>query len=109
MGGILLLASVLLEMGLAGILAALFLSVSSVGIVGTTSFSLAMQNQKKNSRQCFGFNWLASLHIRITNGSLVGLGSGESPLPMGIVMVSCHVIAMCAYLLLARRGLRRVA
>lgn len=40
---------------------------------------------------------------------LVGLGSGESPLPMGIVMVSCHVIAMFAYLLLARRGLRRVA
>ncbi|WP_404826730.1 multidrug effflux MFS transporter [Peribacillus frigoritolerans] len=108
-GGILLLASVLLEMGLAGILPALFLSVSSVGIVGTTSFSLAMQNQKKTAGSASALIGLLPFILGSLMAPLVGLGSGESPLPMGIVMVSCHVIAMCAYLLLARRGLRRVA
>lgn len=44
-GGILLLLTVLVGGGLIPILICLFAVVSSVGIVGATSFSLAMQDQ----------------------------------------------------------------
>ncbi|MFE4239265.1 multidrug effflux MFS transporter [Peribacillus butanolivorans] len=108
-GGILLLSSILLEIGLAGILIALFFSVSSVGIVGTTSFSLSMQNQKKTAGSASALIGLLPFILGSLMAPLVGLGSGDSPLPMGIVMVSCHVIAMLAYLVLARRGLKRLA
>ncbi|MEK4535103.1 multidrug effflux MFS transporter [Peribacillus sp. FSL K6-1552] len=108
-GGILLLSSILLEIGLAGILIALFFSVSSVGIVGTTSFSLSMHNQKKTAGSASALIGLLPFILGSLMAPLVGLGSGDSPLPMGIVMVSCHVIAMLAYLVLARRGLKRLA
>ncbi|MFD4815566.1 multidrug effflux MFS transporter [Peribacillus butanolivorans] len=108
-GGILLLSSILLEIGLAGILIALFFSVSSVGIVGTTSFSLSMQNQKKTAGSASALIGLLPFILGSLMAPLVGLGSGDSPLPMGIVMVSCHVIAMLAYLILARRGLKGLA
>jgi DHA1 family bicyclomycin/chloramphenicol resistance-like MFS transporter len=68
-----------------------------------------MQNQKKTAGSASALIGLLPFILGSLMAPLVGLGSGESPLPMGIVMVSCHVIAMCAYLLLARRGLRRVA
>ncbi|MFB7638680.1 multidrug effflux MFS transporter [Peribacillus butanolivorans] len=108
-GGILLLSSILLEIGLAGILIALFFSVSSVGIVGTTSFSLSMQNQKKTAGSASALIGLLPFILGSLMAPLVGLGSGDSPLPMGIVMVSCHAIAMLAYLVLARRGLKGLA
>ncbi|MFD4929318.1 multidrug effflux MFS transporter [Peribacillus butanolivorans] len=108
-GGILLLSSILLEIGLAGILIALFFSVSSVGIVGTISFSLSMQNQKKTAGSASALIGLLPFILGSLMAPLVGLGSGDSPLSMGIVMVSCHVIAMLAYLVLARRGLKRLA
>ncbi|MGE7764180.1 multidrug effflux MFS transporter [Peribacillus sp. NPDC096540] len=109
LGGALLLSSILLEIGLAGILIALFFSVSSVGIVGTTSFSLSMQNQKKTAGSASALIGLLPFILGSLMAPLVGLGSGDSPLPMGIVMVSCHVIAMLAYQVLARRGLKRLA
>lgn len=108
-GGSLLLSSILLNIGLAGILIALFFSVSSVGIVGTTSFSLSMQNQKKTAGSASALIGLLPFILGSLMAPLVGLGSGDSPLPMGIVMVSCHGIAMLAYLVLARRGLKGLA
>ncbi|TGU45701.1 MFS transporter, partial [Mesorhizobium sp. M00.F.Ca.ET.186.01.1.1] len=47
LGGITLLAMILLDAGLVAVLVPLFFVVSSVGIVGATGFSLAMQNQSK--------------------------------------------------------------
>ncbi|WP_285769391.1 multidrug effflux MFS transporter [Peribacillus sp. SI8-4] len=108
-GGVFLIASVFFEIGLAGILIALFLSVSSVGIVGTTSFSLAMQNQKKTAGSASALIGLLPFILGSLMAPLVGLGSGDSPMPMGIVMVSCQAIAMLAYFMLARRGLKQMA
>ncbi|MCK1992800.1 multidrug effflux MFS transporter [Peribacillus muralis] len=108
-GGVFLITSVFFEFGLAGIVLALFVSVSSVGIVGTTSFSLAMQNQKKTAGSASALIGLLPFILGSLMAPLVGLGSGDSPLPMGIVMVSCHIIAMLAYFMLARRGLSQGA
>jgi DHA1 family bicyclomycin/chloramphenicol resistance-like MFS transporter len=48
-GGILLLASGMFHWGLYIIIPALFLVVSSVGIIATTTSSLALQNQGKSA------------------------------------------------------------
>lgn len=101
-GGTFLLMSIILGMGLAGILFALFLSVSSVGIVGTTSFALAMQDQKKTAGSASALIGLLPFVLGSLMAPLVGIGGADSPLAMGVVMIGCHVIAMSAYLLLAR-------
>ncbi|WP_407407715.1 multidrug effflux MFS transporter [Peribacillus sp.] len=106
-GGIILLMSIILGVGIAGILIALFLSVSSVGIVGTTSFALAMQDQGKTAGSASALIGLLPFVLGSLMAPLVGIGGGDSPLPMGIVMVSCHVIAMSSYLFIARGGLRK--
>ena len=105
-GGIILLMSIILGVGIAGILIALFLSVSSVGIVGTTSFALAMQDQGKTAGSASALIGLLPFVLGSLMAPLVGIGGGDSPLPMGIVMVSCHVIAMSSYLFIARGGSR---
>lgn len=107
-GGIFLLLSIILGMGLAGILFALFLSVSSVGIVGTTSFALAMQDQKKTAGSASALIGLLPFVLGSLMAPLVGIGGADSPLAMGVVMLGCHVIAMSAYLLLARGRKGRV-
>lgn len=101
-GGICLLISIILGVGIAGILIALFLSVSSVGIVGTTSFALAMQDQKKTAGSASALIGLLPFVLGSLMAPLVGIGGDDSPLPMAIVMVSCHVIAMSSYLFIAR-------
>ncbi|MGE7602102.1 multidrug effflux MFS transporter [Peribacillus sp. NPDC097675] len=106
-GGIFLLVSIILGVGNAGILIALFLSVSSVGIVGTTSFALAMQDQKKTAGSASALIGLFPFVLGSFMAPLVGIGGDDSPLPMGIVMVSCHVIAMSSYLFIARGGMRK--
>ena len=106
-GGILLLISIMLDVGIIGILLALFLSVSSVGIVGTTSFALAMQDQEKTAGSASALIGLLPFVLGSLMAPLVGIGGGDSPLPMGIVMVSCHVIAMSSYLFIARGGVRK--
>ena len=108
-GGILLLISIMLDVGIIGILLALFLSVSSVGIVGTTSFALAMQDQEKTAGSASALIGLLPFVLGSLMAPLVGIGGGDSPLPMGIVMVSCHVIAMSSYLFIARGGVRKSA
>lgn len=50
-GGLSLLLTILLGIGLIGVLCSLFLVVSSVGVVSTTGFSLAMRNQNKLQEQ----------------------------------------------------------
>ncbi len=105
-GGLLLVIMLALGVGLAGILPALFLVVSSVGVISTTCFSLAMQSQGNNAGSASALLGLMPFIFGSIMAPLVGIGNGQSAWPMGIIILSCEVIAVMAYLVLSRRDKR---
>ena len=82
----------------------LFFVVSSVGIVNTTVFSLAMQNQSANAGSASALLGLLPFLLGATVAPLVGLGGGKTALPMGLVIAACALIALGAYVVLIRRN-----
>ncbi|MBO9128994.1 multidrug effflux MFS transporter [Bacillus sp. 165] len=103
-GGLSLLASIVIGMGLAGILVSLFFVVSSVGIVSTTSFALAMQNQKHNAGSAAALLGVIPFVSGSIVAPLVGLAGSGTALPMGIVIACCDIGALICYTLLVRRN-----
>jgi len=106
-GGLILLAGILLDAGLSSVLIGLFLSVSSVGIVGTTSFALAMENQRSHAGSAAALLGLIPFVLGAIVAPLVGLGGEDSPLPMGIVMLASQIIAVLSYFVVARPMLKK--
>ncbi|WP_379130217.1 multidrug effflux MFS transporter [Paenibacillus sp. sgz500958] len=103
-GAVLLLVTVAAGGGLALLLICLFAVVSSVGMVGTTSFSLAMQDQGETAGSAAALLGLLPLLLGGCVAPLVGLGSGETALPMALVMASAGLCSIGAYTLLVRGG-----
>lgn len=90
--------------GLIPILICLFAVVSSVGIVGATSFSLAMQDQGEAAGSASALIGLLPLLLGSCVAPLVGLGGVDSALPMAIVIACTGVLSILSYFLLVRRG-----
>ncbi|MEK4463194.1 multidrug effflux MFS transporter [Paenibacillus sp. FSL H8-0315] len=103
MGGVLLLLTILIGGGLIPILICLFAVVSSVGIVGATSFSLAMQDQGEAAGSASALIGLIPLLLGSCVAPLVGLGGVDSALPMAIVIACTGVLSILSYLLLVKR------
>lgn len=103
-GGLLLLLTILVGGGLILILICLFAVVSSVGIVGATSFSLAMQDQGESAGSASALIGLIPLLLGSCVAPLVGLGGVESALPMAIVIACTGLLSILSYMLLVRRG-----
>ncbi|TDG00455.1 multidrug effflux MFS transporter [Paenibacillus piri] len=103
-GGVMLLIAILAGAGLAVVLPCLFLVVSSVGIVTTAGFSLAMQNQKQAAGSAAALLGVLSFIFGGLVAPLVGLGGGATAAPMGIVIAGAEIGAVLSYLLLVRRG-----
>ncbi len=105
-GGLLLILMLAFGVGLPGILPALFLVVSSVGVVSTTCFSLAMESQGKTAGSASALLGLMPFILGSIMAPLVGIGNGQSAWPMGIIILSCQIIAVMAYFLLSSRSSR---
>ncbi|MDQ1913826.1 multidrug effflux MFS transporter [Paenibacillus sp. GD4] len=101
-GGILLLAMVLTGAGIPGVWPAFFLIVSSVGVVGPTSSSLALQNQGKNAGSAAALLGVLSLLFGAVTSPLAGIGGGESALPLAILIAVTSSSSVLCYLLLIR-------
>ena len=96
-GGLSLLLTIVLGIGLIGVLCSLFLVVSSVGVVSTTGFSLAMRNQKQAAGTASALLGL----LQFISGALVaplGIGGSNTALPMGVVIALCEVGHYVIYL-----------
>ncbi len=76
---------------------ALFLIVSSVGIVTTTSFSLAMETQGKSAGSASAFLGLLPFVFGGIVAPLVGLAGEASAIPMAIVIFTCSTIAVIMF------------
>lgn len=97
-GGLSLLLTILLGIGLIGVLCSLFLVVSSVGVVSTTGFSLAMRNQKQAAGTASALLGLLQFISGALVAPLVGIGGSNTALPMGIVIALCEIGAVLCYL-----------
>ncbi|NRR01001.1 multidrug effflux MFS transporter [Brevibacillus sp. RS1.1] len=103
-GGILLLAMILLQAGLIAVLVPLFFVVSSVGIVGATGFSLAMQNQSKAAGSASALQGLLSFISGGIVAPLVGIGGEHTAVPMGIIIALSTIGAIVCYVVMVRRS-----
>ncbi|MBW5467417.1 Bcr/CflA family efflux MFS transporter [Brevibacillus formosus] len=103
-GGILLLAMILLQAGLIAVLIPLFFVVSSVGIVGATGFSLAMQNQSKAAGSASALQGLLSFISGGIVAPLVGISGEQTAVPMGIIIALSTIGAIVCYVVMVRRS-----
>ncbi|QDS33736.1 multidrug effflux MFS transporter [Brevibacillus brevis] len=103
-GGILLLVMILLQAGLIAVLVPLFFVVSSVGIVGATGFSLAMQNQSKAAGSASALQGLLSFISGGIVAPLVGISGEHTAVPMGIIIALSTIGAIVCYVVMVRRN-----
>lgn len=103
-GGIVLLAMIWIHAHLLAVLIPLFVVVSSVGVVGTAGFSLAMQSQGKMAGSASAMLGLLPFVLGSAMAPLVGIAGSETAIPMGVVIACCGIGAMACYLWMIRNG-----
>ncbi|MBZ4687086.1 MAG: transporter, family, multidrug resistance protein [Clostridia bacterium] len=104
-GSSMLLTAIIMEAGLFLILLPLFFAVSSVGIVMTTGFSLAMQNQGQTAGSASAVLGVLSFIFGAFAAPLVGLGGSQTALPLGVVIAAVSFGSVLSYTILVRRKL----
>lgn len=107
-GSILLLAVIFLKLSLLPIAVALFMIVSSVGIVSTTSFSLAMQSQGESAGSASAFLGLLPFIGGAIASPIVGIAGDQTAVPMGLTIIVCSTMAFVIYLLFVRKTKQKV-
>ncbi|OXM13504.1 multidrug effflux MFS transporter [Paenibacillus herberti] len=107
-GGVSLLLSALLDVGLWAVLVSLFIVVSSVGIVGTCASSLAMENAGSAAGSASALLGMLQFLVGALLSPLSGLGGSGSALPLALVIACAHVLALASmFLLLGRQKTAR--
>ena len=102
-GSLALLILILFQTKLWIIIIPLFFVVSSIGVVNTASFSLAMQEQGKNAGSAAALLGVLSLSIGGITSPLVGIGGDQSAIPMGLVIACASIGAVITYVFLVLR------
>lgn len=108
-GGLGLLTAIVSGAGLAWILPFLFVAVSSVGIVNTTGFALAMQRYGQSAGAASALLGLLSYILGGLVAPLVGIAGSHTAVPMGLVMAGAHLGAIGCYVFLVAASLRNQA
>lgn len=102
-GSVMLLIVIANALSLAWITVALFLVVSSVGIVSTTSFSLGMQKQGESAGSASAFLGLLPFIGGAIASPLVGIAGDQTAWPMGIVIAGCTFTSFTIFMLFVRK------
>jgi DHA1 family bicyclomycin/chloramphenicol resistance-like MFS transporter len=103
-GGLALLVGIWSGAGLPVILPSLFLAVSSVGLVTTTGFSMAMQSYGQSAGSAAALLGVLSFIFGGIVAPLVGIAGTATAVPMGIVMAGLTWAAILCYRLLVRQN-----
>lgn len=107
-GSILLFIVVWQELSLVMIAIALFLVVSSLGMVSTTAFSLGMETQGDAAGSASAFLGLLPFLGGGLVSPLVGIAGDMTAWPMGIIILLCSSSALLLYFLLVRRNVVKI-
>ncbi|WP_242698044.1 multidrug effflux MFS transporter [Bacillus sp. SD088] len=103
-GSLLLILSVLFSLSLWILLFALFLIVSSVGIVNTTSFSLGMQRQGEVAGSASAFLGILPFGGGALVSPLVGIAGDQTAVPMAVTIFICSLLAFMIYYVFVKRS-----
>lgn len=101
-GSVILLVMILTGGELYTILLPLFFVVSSVGIVGPSSFSLAMRDQAKSAGSAAALIGVLTFVFGGGMAPLVGIGGSHTAVPMSIIIVIAEIMAVLCYLFLVK-------
>jgi len=109
LGGVTLCVMISIDAGLYGILIPLFFVVSSVGIVGTSAPSLAMQHHGAHAGSAAALIGVAQMLLGACMTPLVGLAGSQTAFPMGLIIMLCDLGALCCYFFFVARAKKRPA
>lgn len=101
-GSVWLILVIVAELPLWAMTIALFMVISSVGVVSTSSFSLAMGRQGKTAGSASAFLGLLPFIGGAIVSPLVGIGGDQTALPMGIVMAFCTSASLLLFIVFVR-------
>lgn len=108
-GGLSLLAVVLVDVGLVGILLALFVVVSSIGFIAPNTAALAMANYPDSAGSASALIGLLQFGIGGMVAPLAGIGGDDTALPMATLIACLGVSALVTSRLLTRMPSEGVA
>lgn len=91
LSSLLLLLSILFNGSVILLLVAFFLVFSCMGVISMLSNSLAMQSQERNAGSASALLGLVPFVIGAVTAPLVGVGGGDTAVPMAVVIVACNV------------------
>ena len=93
------------ELSLIPMAIALFLIISSIGMVSTTAFSLGMESQGDAAGSASAFLGLLPFLGGGIVSPLVGIAGDTTAWPMGIIILICSSSALFLYFILVRRNI----
>jgi len=103
-GGLSLLAIVTIDgIGLVGVLPALVLVVASIGLIAPNATALASADHPRTAGSASALLGLTQYAIGATVAPLVGVAGTGSALPMALVIATCSLVAIIAFVRLVPR------
>lgn len=108
-GGAALLLAVAAGAGLYGVLVPLFFVVSSVGVVNTASFSLAMRNQAQSAGSASALLGVMTFLFGGIVAPLVGIGGSGTALPMALIIAAGDIGALALFFAMIGRRAERIS
>ncbi len=94
---------------LAAVLVCLFCVVASIGLVFPSATTLALAGHPGSAGSASGLLGVCQYLFGAVAAPLVGLGGGDTALPMAIAIAACTLAAVAAYRLLVGRATAAVA
>lgn len=102
--GTVLLIALLIKAPLLAVAIPIFFLVSSIGIISTTSFALAMESQGHIAGSASALLGLLPFVLGSITAPLVGVAGEYTAIPMGIVILTASLLALLSYIGLVRRA-----
>jgi DHA1 family bicyclomycin/chloramphenicol resistance-like MFS transporter len=101
-GGLGVLAAVVLDLGLAGLLVGFFVLVASIGIVMPNSSALALADHPRTAGSASALLGLTQFAVGAGAAPLAGVGGSHTALPLAIVAATLSVSSLVCLALLTR-------
>ncbi len=98
-----LLIALILKAPLLAVVIPIFFLVSSLGVIATTSFSLAMETQGHIAGSASALLGLLPFVLGSLAAPLVGIAGEHTAVPMGVVIFSASFLALVSYYGLVRK------
>ncbi|GAB1804312.1 hypothetical protein PMEGAPL103_52050 [Priestia megaterium] len=101
--GAILLIALLLKAPLIAVAIPIFFFVSSISIIGTTSFALAIESQGHIAGSASALLGLLPFVLGSLSAPLVGIAGSYTGVPMGVTIFGASLLAFLSYFVLVRK------